>query len=123
MLRGEEGGPRSQRDGQQLGRLFESLVVQSVRVYAQAAGARVSFLRTSRGDHEVDIIVESRDGRVLALEVKLARVPDDEDLTHLKWLKREIGEDLLDAVVITTGPYAYRRQDGVAVVPAAMLGP
>jgi predicted AAA+ superfamily ATPase len=123
LLRGEEGGPRSLRDGQQLGRLFESLVVQSVRVYAQAVDARVSFLRTSRGDHEVDIIVERRDGRVVAIEVKLASVPSEDDLAHLKWLEREIGEDLLDAVVITTGPYAYRRPDGIAVVPAAMLGP
>lgn len=123
LLRGEERGPRSLRDGQQLGRLFESLVVQSIRVYAQAAGARVSFLRTSRGDHEVDIIVERPDGRVVALEVKLARTPADEDLSHLRWLRREIGEDLLDAVVITTGPFAYRRPDGIAVVPAAMLGP
>ena len=34
-----------------------------------------------------------------------------------------IGGDLLDSVVITTGPEAYRRQDGIAVVPAALLGP
>jgi len=123
LLQGKEGGPRSFRDGHQLGRLFESLVVQSTRVYAQAAGARVYFLRTSRGDHEVDIIVERRDGRVLALEVKLARTVSDDDLVHLKWLKREVGEDLLDAVVITAGPFAYRRPDGILVVPAAMLGP
>lgn len=123
LLSGEEGGPRSLRDGQQLGRLFESLVVQSVRVYAQAAGAQVSFLRTSRGNHEIDIIVERPDGRVVALEVKLTRVPSDEDVKHLAWLRREIGEDLLDAAVITAGPAAYRRSDGVAVIPAALLGP
>jgi hypothetical protein len=28
-----------------------------------------------------------------------------------------------DAAVITTGPHAYRRPDGIAVVPAALLGP
>jgi len=38
-------------------------------------------------------------------------------------LHNEIGEDLLDAVVVTTGPHAYRRPDGIAVVPAALLGP
>ena len=83
----------------------------------------MSFLRTSRGEHEVDIIVERQDGRVVALEVKLARVPADDELVHLRWLKRELGEDLLDAVVVTTGQYAYRRPDGIAVIPAAMLGP
>jgi len=30
---------------------------------------------------------------------------------------------MLDAVVISTGPEAYRRRDGIAVVPAAVLGP
>jgi len=38
-------------------------------------------------------------------------------------LRREIGDDLLDAAVITTGPQAYRRRDGIAVIPAALLGP
>ena len=41
---------------------------------------------------------------------------------HLLWLRDQIGDDLIDAVVINTGPQAYRRQDGVAVVPAALLG-
>ena len=41
----------------------------------------------------------------------------------MRWLEERIGEDLLDSVVITTGSEAYRRSDGVAVVPAALLGP
>ena len=32
------------------------------------------------------------------------------------------GPGLLDAAVITTGPEAYRRRDGIAVIPAALLG-
>jgi len=55
--------------------------------------------------------------------VKLARAIDDSVVDHLLWLRREIGDDLLDAVVITTGGQAYRRADGIAVVPAALLGP
>ena len=47
----------------------------------------------------------------------------DDDVRHLAWLRQQIGHDLLDAVVITTGAEAYRRQDGIAVVPAALLGP
>lgn len=50
-------------------------------------------------------------------------MPDDHDIRHLHWLAQRIGSDLLDAVVITTGPYAYRRPDQIAVVPAALLGP
>lgn len=124
LLRGQQAGPLPLRDGNLLGRLFESLVVQSVRVYAQAARARVYFLRTSRGDHEVDIIVERSDGRVVAIEVKLTPNVTEEDVKHLRWLGGEIGEELLDAVVVTPGQFAYRRpSDRIAVIPAAMLGP
>jgi predicted AAA+ superfamily ATPase len=122
LLSAEPVGPPLLRDGPLLGALFESLVTLSIRVYAQMARARVSHLRTRNGDHEVDLIVERRDGRILAVEAKLAAVPDDRDVRHLHWLARQVGSDLLDAVVITTGPYAYRRPDGIAVVPAALLG-
>lgn len=122
LLRGRSPGPQPFREGPLLGALFESLVTQSVRAYAQAAEAQVSHLRTHRGDHEIDLIVE-RGGDVLAIEVKLAQVPEERDLRHLLWLEAEIGDRLLDAVVITTGPAAYRRPDGIAVVPAALLGP
>jgi hypothetical protein len=58
------------------------------------------------------------------MEVKLRPVPRDNDVAHLRWLGAQIGADLLDAVVVTTGPEAYRRpEDGIAVVPAALLGP
>jgi uncharacterized protein len=123
LLSGEEIGPQMPRDGTLLGALFESLVTLSVRVYAQAAEARVLHLRTGSGEHEIDLIVERPDGRVVAIEVKLARDVDDPDTAHVKWLRDTIGEDLVDAVVITTGPEAYRRRDGIGVVPAALLGP
>jgi uncharacterized protein len=111
------------RRGPLLGALFESLVTQSVRVYAQAAEATVHHLRTRNGDHEVDLIVQRADHRVVALEVKLAGGVDDHDTVHLRWLRDRLGDDLLDAAVITTGSHAYRRRDGIAVVPAALLGP
>ncbi len=115
-------GPPVPRDGPLVGSLFESLVTQSVRVYAQAAEARVGHLRTASGEHEVDLIVERADGRVVAIEVKLARTVSDDDVRHLRWLASRLGDALLDAVVVTTGPGAYRRPDGIAVVPAALLG-
>lgn len=111
------------RDGSLLGALFESLVALSVRVYAQASEASVFHLRTKDNRHEVDLIVERPDGRVLALEVKLSREVGSADVRHLHWLREEIGDDLLDAVVVTAGAQAYRRTDGIAVVPAVLLGP
>lgn len=110
-------------DGPLLGALFESLVTLSVRVYAQASNARVSHLRTHGGEHEVDLIVERADGGIVALEAKLASTVDDADLRHIRWLAERVGPRLVDAAVITTGREAYRRPDGIGVIPAALLGP
>ena len=63
-------------------------------------------LRTRDGDHEVDLIIERRDQRVVALEVKLGGVPDSADGRHLLWLREGRGDDLLDAAAITAGAHA-----------------
>ncbi len=106
-----------------LGALFESLVTQSVRVYAQSAESSVHHLRTARGRQEVDLIVRAPDHRIVAIEVKLSSTVNDDDVKHLRWLRAQLGAELADAIVVTTGPSAYRRADGIGVVPAALLGP
>ncbi len=123
LLAGGAGSVTVPTDGTLLGALFESLVALNLRVYAQAAEATVAHLRTKTGDHEVDFLVEGHDGRTVAIEVKLAQTPNDRDVRHLLWLQAELGERLADMVVLTTGTQAYRRKDGVAVVPVALLGP
>jgi predicted AAA+ superfamily ATPase len=105
------------------GALFESLATLCVRVAAQAAEAAVGHLRTRNGDHEVDLIVERADGGVVAVEVKLAATIHDADARHLNWLAGELGDGLLDRIILSTGPRAYRRPDGVGVIPLALLGP
>jgi predicted AAA+ superfamily ATPase len=122
LLRGE-GGVLTPRDGTLLGALFESLATQAVRVVAQASRADVGHLRTRNGDHEIDLIVEGSGRRVVAVEVKLSGVVTDADVRHLHWLKGVVGDRVADLVVITTGPTAFRRADGVAVIPLALLGP
>ena len=81
----------------------------------------MAHLRTRGGEREIDLILERADGRVVALEVKLSATVDDEDVRHLRWLADRLGPDLLDAAVITTGTEAYRRNDGIGVIPAALL--
>lgn len=121
LLQGE-GDLLTARDGTLLGHLFESLATLCVRVAAQAAEATVGHLRTGNGDHEVDLVVVRDDGKVVALECKLTSTVTDRDVRHLRWLADAMGPDLLDAVVLTSGPVAYRRPDGIAVVPLALLG-
>lgn len=123
LLTGQSSGPTIPRDGTLLGALFESLATLSVRVYAGHSEARIKHLRTARGRQEIDLIVERADGNVVAIEVKLARTISNKDAKHLTWLKKKLGDRVLDQVILTTGPSAYRREDGIAVVPLALLGP
>ncbi len=118
-----DGATLGPQDGTLLGHLFESLATLCVRVAADAAHARIGHLRTGNGDHEIDLVVARDDGKVVAFEVKLSATVNDHDVRHLRWLAELIGPDLLDLAVLTTGPTAYRRKDGIAVIPLALLGP
>jgi predicted AAA+ superfamily ATPase len=122
LLTGKEPSLSIPRDGSLLGHLFESLVTLGIRVFAQAAEAQVSHLRLHGGRQEIDLIVERGDQRIIAIEVKLSKTVNDNDVRNLLWLREQISDDLLDALVIHTGPHAYRRADGIAVIPAALLG-
>ncbi|MGC2176298.1 MAG: DUF4143 domain-containing protein [Acidimicrobiales bacterium] len=122
LLRGE--GPDSRpRDGTFLGALFESLAALDVRVFAQSHEASTFHVRDHRGRHEIDFVVVRDDQRVVAFEVKLSATVGDADVRHLLWLREQLGEEMLDGVVLTTGTTAYRRRDGIGVVPLALLGP
>ncbi|MDO5677323.1 MAG: DUF4143 domain-containing protein [Propionibacteriaceae bacterium] len=105
------------------GPLFESLVTLGVRVAAQAAEANTFHLRSNAGEKEIDLIVQRYDGRLLAIEVKLAPAVTDTDVRHLRWLRDQLPDQVADVIVVTTGSTAYRRPDGVGVVPLALLGP
>ena len=122
LLNGDSAGAKV-GTGTWLGALFESLATASVRVYASAANAEVGHVRTKGGEREIDLIIEGEDRSVVGVEVKLAPTVSDHDVRHLNWLKDEIGDRLVDRVVLTTGRFAYRRPDGVAVVPLALMGP
>jgi len=122
LLEGRGADAAVPRDGTLLGGLLESLTALTLRVFAQAADAQVSHLRTRGGEHEVDFLVHGRGRRLVAVEVKLTASPGPRDVRHLLWLKDRLGDRLTDMVVVTTGRDAYRRADGVAVVPLALLG-
>lgn len=123
LVTGKERTPLPVAGSTFLGRLFESLVTQSIRVYAQATQAKVFHMRTHSGDREVDLIVERSGGGVLGVEVKLKPAIEDRDVRDLLWLREQIGDEWIGGVVINAGPSAYRRRDGIAVVPAVLLAP
>jgi len=107
--------------GSILGRLFESLIHLCLNTYAGVNNAKLFFAKTQKGDHEVDFIIQ-KDTKVIACEVKFSPLVAPSDGKHLRWFIDKIGNECCDAMIITTGSAAYRRNDGIAIVPAALLG-
>jgi uncharacterized protein len=121
-------GPDGLREDLELfGFLFESLVVRDLRVYAQAADADVYHYRDNTG-LEIDAIVASPGGAWCAFEVKLGEARVDEAAGTLLRFRnrvdtRRTGRPAMLAIVVGAGRYAYRRDDGVWVLPIGVLGP
>lgn len=111
------------QDLETFGMLFESLVVHDLRIYAQHLRARGVFhLRDMKGREEIDAVVELRDGRWVGVEVKLSHHAVDHAASHLCSVAEKIvPEAAALIVVVPTGP-AFKRPDGVWVVPLGALG-
>lgn len=109
------------------GLLFESMVVRDLRVLAQPLDGTVKYFHTD--DHEIDVVIERRDGSWGAVEVKLGgEGPIDEGASSLLAAVASIdqttaGPPAFSAVVTATGRFAYRRDDGVFVAPLSALRP
>jgi hypothetical protein len=106
------------------GFLFESLCHRDMRIYAQAIDGDIFHYR-DRNNLEADMIVELRDGRWAAIEVKLGSKQIDEAAANLIKVSSKIDTDKMGhpsfLMVLTGGEYAYKRADGVWVVPIAAL--
>ena len=120
------GPDRLLSDPETLGLLFESLVIRDLRVYAQGAGATVSHYRENTGA-EADAILQLRDGRWAGIEVKLGQADVDAGARSLLRVAGNVDPARHGApaflAVVTGWGYAYRRPDGVHVVPVGTLGP
>ena len=111
-------------DPKTLGFLFESLVIRDLRIYGQAIGATVSHYREAKGP-EADAVLQTRDGRWAAVEVKLGQRDIDKGAASLLRVAGHIdthrhGDPAFLAVVTGWG-YGYRRADGVLVIPIGAL--
>ncbi len=106
------------------GMLFESLAIRDLRIYAEAIDGKVFHYRDSRG-LEIDSIIECADGTWGAFEVKLGNAAADVAAENLKKFAEKINTDKMQKpatlTVITGNGFAYRRPDGVNVVPLPVL--
>ncbi len=113
-------------DFETFGLLFESMCVRDLRVYAEPLGGEVFHYRDKTG-LEADAVVVLGDGRWGLVEVKLGSRQLDEASAHLRKLAQRIDQDREGEpsflMVLTGTATAYRREDGVFVVPLATLAP
>lgn len=119
------------RDTQALGMLFENLVIRDLRVFLSTypgIGNDVYYYRDEDG-LEVDAIIEQR-GTWAGIEIKLSDTKADDGAKNLLALRKKLlanpaaqnAEPAFLAVIVGRGNLAYRRNDGVLVIPAALLG-
>lgn len=106
------------------GLLFESLCTRDMRIYAQANDGEVYHFRDKNG-LEADMIIALNDGRWAAVEVKLGSRQIEEAAGNLQELARKVNEEKMGKptflMVLTGGEYAYKRKDGVLVVPIGCM--
>ena len=113
-------------DLETFGLFFETLCVRDLRVFAQALDGEVLHYRDKSG-LECDTVVHLRNGRYGLIEIKLGGDKlIEEGVATLRALADKIDTTKMKApsflmVMTATGSFAYRRKDGVYVVPAACL--
>ncbi len=110
------------------GMFFEGLAVRDLRIYADSLMGEVRHYRDSNG-LECDTVLHLRNGDYALIEIKLGGLEKiEEGAKNLKDLSAMIDTDKMKSpsflmVLIAVGDYAYRRPDGVYVVPIGCLKP
>lgn len=109
-----------------MGLIFETLVIRDLRVYAEANDGQLYHYRDKSG-LECDAVIYLKNGTYGLIEIKLGGEESiKEGSETLKRLSEKIDTDRMNApsflaVVTGVGNYAYRREDGIFVVPIGCL--
>ncbi|MDR0696637.1 MAG: DUF4143 domain-containing protein [Christensenellaceae bacterium] len=108
------------QDFNTFGLLFESLCVRDLRVCTQAIDGEVFHYRDKNG-LECDAVVQLKDSRWGAIEVKMGSREIDGGANNLRMLRSLVKRDPVFLMVLTATDIAYRRSDGVFVVSIGCL--
>lgn len=104
------------------GRLFETFIVNEV-VRQQAWSSERVYLGhfRDRDKREVDLIMEARDGRVVAVEMKAARDVDESDFRWLAYLRDRLGDRFVNGIVVHLGERPLPFGDRLTALPATAV--
>ena len=109
-----------------MGLLFETLCVRDLRVYAESIGGTVLHYRDKSG-LECDTVIHLKNGRYGLAEIKLGgQKLIEEGVKNLQSLSNKIDTSKMPApsflmIIIGIGEFAYRREDGIFIVPIGCL--
>ena len=114
------------RDFNTFGYLFESLCIRDLRVYADSLDGNVFHYRDKTG-LEADAVLVLRDGRWGAIEIKMGANEFDSAAANLKKFVTRVDTQKMQEpsflMILTATEFAYRREDGIFVVPIGCLKP
>ena len=79
-----------------------------------------SHFRTRKGD-EVDLVLETWDGRVAGIEIKAGTKIRDTDLKGLRMLRDQLGDTFIAGIVLNLGDLSYRYEEGIHIAPIDRL--
>ena len=110
-------------DGTLLGRTIDTFVTSQLRPEVKLRSSRSGryHLRTKNGREEIDILIETPDGRIIALEVKATAGPSRADARHLAWLRDSIGDRFIAGAVLHSGPDVFVLGDRILAVPICAI--
>jgi len=119
-------------DGQLFGKLFEELCIRDLKIYASCLDSAlpdsVKYYRDS-DNLEVDAIIELRDGRWAAIEIKLSDNKVPEGVSNLLRLKAKVAlnplarnsEPVFMAILVGKAEFCRRTPEGIYVIPITSL--
>jgi predicted AAA+ superfamily ATPase len=102
------------------GRYLDSFAAAQLRPEVDLLHGTLHHLRTRAGQREVDLVVEIA-GKVTAIEIKSGVNPTRDDARHLVWLKGELGDRLVAAVVLHRGGDTRELAPGIWALPLSTL--
>ena len=106
------------------GLMFESLVIRDLRIYIEYLGGKIYHYHDNSTSEEIDAIVELKDGTFGAIEIKLGVGNIEYAVNSLKKFSNKCEKKPKFLCVISGMlDYAYRRSDGIYVIPITALKP
>jgi uncharacterized protein len=105
-----------------LGGLVETFVFSELtKATALAETAAAIYYFRDRDGREIDFVLEARDGRIVAIEVKASASPGGDATRNLTWLRDKLGDRFSLGIVLYLGEHTLPHGDRILAVPLSAL--